>query len=131
MATIFIGGQERPFHVGTNQGDIFCRLQNLSLAEYAATFVGIAQMSLGKQRDFLYSALAAGAERAGAPLDFTNLVVGDWIDEPAYEAAACLVPVITALGAQFKAKQDYQAQRDLKNAEAPAAGAEATLTVAP
>jgi hypothetical protein len=120
VATILIGGQDRPFHVGTNQGDIFCRLQGYTLAQYAATFSDISTLGLGAQRDFLYSALRAGAERAGQQVAFTATEVGDWMDEPDYEAGATLAPVIAALGAQFAAKAEYQKQRDAKNAGAPA-----------
>lgn len=120
MQAISIGGQSRPFHVGTNQGDIFCRLQGLTLAQYAATFSDLNTLGLGAQRDFLYSALRAGAERAGQPVAFTATEVGDWMDEPDYEAGATLAPVIAALGEQFARKAAYQAQRDAKNVGAPA-----------
>lgn len=120
MDTITIGGQARPFHVGTNQGDIFCKLQGLTLAQYAATFTDVSNLGLGAQRDFLYSALRAGAERQGQPVNFTALEVGDWLDEPSYVAADCLGAVIAALGKQFAAKAAYQKERDAKNAVAPA-----------
>lgn len=111
-----------PFSVGTNQGSIFCTLQGLTLAQYAATFSDISTLGLGAQRDFLYAALRAGAERAGQPVGFTAAEVGDWMDAPDYEASATLAPVIAALGAQFAAKAEYQKQRDAKNASAPTAG---------
>lgn len=126
MNTIFIGSAERVFHVGTNQGDIFCRLQNLSLAQYAATFSDIGGLGLGAQRDFLYSALRAGAEKAGQPVDFTATEVGDWMDEPTYNAADTLTPVVTALGAQFAAKAAYQKERDAKKANTPTPTPDAT-----
>lgn len=126
MNTVSIGGQDRPFHVGTNQGDIFCRLQGLSLAQYAATFSDIGGLGLGAQRDFLYSALRAGAEKAGYQVDFTATEVGDWMDEPAYNAAEALTPVVTALGAQFAAKAAYQKERDAKKASSPPETPDAT-----
>jgi len=119
MNTIPIGGQDRPFHVGTNQGDIFCRLQGLSLAQYAATFSDINGLGLGAQRDFLYSALRAGAEKAGQPVSFTATEVGDWMDEPTYSATDTLAPVVSTLSAQFTAKAAYQKERDAKNAPTP------------
>lgn len=128
MNFISIGGQpSRPFHVGTNQGDIYCTLRGISLAEYAATFSDISTLGLGAQRDFLYSALRAGAEKAGLPFDVTNLEVGDWLDQPDYVAAECLGPVIAALGQQFAAKAAYQKQRDAaKNAPTPPVTSDAT-----
>lgn len=119
MQTVFVGGLARPIHVGTNQGDIFCRLQGLSLAQYAATFSDVSTLGLGAQRDFLYSALRAGAEKAGQPVSFSAAEVGDWMDEPDYSPAEVLTPVISALGEQFARKAAYQKERDAKNAEAP------------
>lgn len=126
MNQITIGGQARPFHVGTNQGDIFCTLQGLTLAQYAVTFTDISTLGLGAQRDFLYSALRAGAEKQGLPLSFTAADVGDWMDEPDYALATTLTPVLNALGAQFAAKTAFQKERAAKNALSPTTEPDAT-----
>lgn len=125
MQTITIGGQARAFHVGTNQGDIFCRLQGLSLAQYAATFSEIGRLGFGQRRDFIYSALKAGADRSGQALAYDNLAVGDWMDEPEYDDVSVLAPIVAALGEQFAARKAYQDARAAKNAEAPATGPKA------
>ena len=120
--SIQLGGQDRPFHVGTNQGDIFCKLQGLTLQEYAAVFNDVAALGFGVQRDFLFSALKAGYEKLGLRLDFTHLTVGDWMDAPEYDAGATFGVVLGALGDQFNARAAFQQER-AKNAPAPKAGA--------
>lgn len=130
MASIYLGGENREIHTGINQGDIFCRLQGLSLAQYAATFSDIATLGLGAQRDFLYSALRAGAERLGQPFELTPQEVGDMMDAPDYIAKECLGKVIGELGKQFAAKAAYQKEREAKNVPTPPATSDATgLTV--
>lgn len=117
--TIVLGGKERPFSVGVNQGDIYCSLAKITLAEYATTFGNISTLGLGAQRDFLYSALRAGAERLGQPFTLTNLEIGDLMDMPDFELGSALSPIIKALAKQFEAKANFQKEREAKNAVAP------------
>lgn len=107
-----IGGQLRPYYIGTYQTAIFCELQaegfdlqdyNQLLLEVAlnqhnqskAAREGVAYAPSGRKaltaaenRDFLYSALVAGAKRERLPVDFDADQVGFWIDEAAAEEAA-------------------------------------------
>jgi len=114
-----VGGQDRPYHVGTNQGEIFCRLQNLTLVGYGKLLSDLTQFGFGARRDLVFSALKAGYERVGMRLDFTHLTVGDWMDAPDYDEVATVGAVIEALGAQFEQRAAYQAEQAAKNAPAP------------
>lgn len=100
-----IGGALRPFHVGTNQTAIFCELrgEGYDLQDYNSLLVAIVgnqvlaseaekkgekhvvqgrkEMTPAEHRDFIYSALVAGAQRERQPVDFTKEDVGDWMDE--------------------------------------------------
>ncbi len=91
-----IGGQTRPFHVGTNQTAIFCDLRKMDLADYNDMFGSLLpsvdesgalvppkrrHLSPGENRDFLYSSLAAGAQNDRRPVDFTAEEVGNWLDD--------------------------------------------------
>ncbi|MBC6988933.1 hypothetical protein [Hymenobacter sp. BT491] len=82
--TINLGGAVRPFHVGTNQTRIYCELHDLSLEQYNEQMgVDALQkgLKLGAAIDFLYSALASGAQNNGLPIDFDPTTVGQWMDE--------------------------------------------------
>jgi hypothetical protein len=83
--TMQIGGQERPFHVGTNQGDVFQRLRGISLKEYGELFSpqNLQELNLkgGDIADFVYSALIAGAEYDGLRVDFNHIHVRAWLDD--------------------------------------------------
>lgn len=98
-----MGGALRPFHVGTNQTAIFCELQKIDLQDYNDLLVSIVrnqalkaraqeagepftpegrkEMTPSEHRDFLYSALAAGAQNERLAVDFTSNDVGNWLDE--------------------------------------------------
>lgn len=90
-----IGGQERPFHVGTNQGDIFCRLRNISIQQFGELFSDPATLKGGDIADLVYSALVAGAEWDGLRVDFNHIHVRAWIDDAdATEAAKPLTEMI-------------------------------------
>ena len=123
------GGQDRPFQVGTNQGDIFCRLPHrrgddgkpMSLVAFSELF-GIHSLQAqsltgGDLRDFVFSALAAGYENDGLRVDFTPQNVGNWIDEPDTVAEEVTKP-ITAMLEQMVRRAEHAAQR-AKNAPAP------------
>jgi hypothetical protein len=127
--TMEIGEAERPFHVGTNQGELFCLLPNrqredgrpMALGTYGELFspqsLSEATLSGGDVRDFVYSALASGCEIDGLPVDFTPTEVGYWIDDA--EASEVSKPFKEMLAQVVKR---YQRQLDrLKNAEAPTA----------
>lgn len=111
-----IGGGLRPFHVGTNQTAIFCELrgEGYDLQDYNDLLVSIVgntaraneasktgeayiaqgrkEMTPAEHRDFIFSALVAGAQRERQPVDFTKEDVGDWLDEAdAIEAAKPLL----------------------------------------
>jgi hypothetical protein len=103
--TMQIGGAERPFYIGTRQTAIFCELQkgDFDLQDYnnllgqvvgnslnaaqaregheAYAPAGRKELKPGELRDFIYSALAAGAKRAGYSADFDPDTIADWIDE--------------------------------------------------
>ena len=125
--TMQIGGQERPFQVGTNQGDIFQRLRHVSLKDYGALFSPAAlqaeALTGGDLRDFVYSALVAGYQNDGLPVDFSHLDVGNWIDDAPFEENGEVVKPLTEMLQQLIRKAELSADR-AKNAAAP------TLTVA-
>jgi hypothetical protein len=130
---MLIGGQERPFSVGTNQADLFCNLPSqkqdgkaLTLAEYYDLFGNTARLLGGPYRDFLYSALLAGADRAGIELDFERLDVGEWMDDPNTDPAELAKPLNEML-AQLSAKAEANAARQKK---APSKAKEAAPTPA-
>lgn len=120
--TLQLGGQERPFQVGTNQGDIFQRLRQVSLKEYGALFSPAALqaevLTGGDLRDFVYSALVAGYENDGLPVDFSHLDVGNWIDDAPLEDGEQVVKPLTEMLHQLVRKAGLAADR-AKNAEAP------------
>ena len=117
-----IGGQERPFQVGTNQGDIFQRLRHVSLKDYSALFSPAAlqaeALTGGDLRDFVYSALVAGYENDGLPVDFSHLDVGNWIDDAPLENGGEVVKPLTEMLQQLVRKAGLAADR-AKNAAAP------------
>ena len=117
-----IGGQERPFQVGTNQGDIFQRLRHVSLKDYSALFSPAAlqaeALTGGDLRDFVYSALVAGYENDGLPVDFSHLDVGNWIDDAPLEHGGEVVKPLTEMLQQLVRKAGLAADR-AKNAAAP------------
>lgn len=125
--TMLIGEAERPFHIGTNQGEAFCSLSNrlredgrpMSLAAYGELFspqnLSEANLSGGDVRDFVYSALVSGCEVEGQEVAFTPSQVGYWIDDASADE----------VGKPFKMMLDqvvkrYQRQLERsKNGEAP------------
>lgn len=120
--TMQIGGQERPFQVGTNQADVFQRLRHVSLKEYGETFglEALQQQLLtsGDIRDFNYSALVAGYENDGQRVDFTPANVGNWIDDAPMEASAEIMKPLTEMVGQIQRRAE-QAMERAKNGPAP------------
>ena len=120
-----IGGQDRPFEVGTNQGEIFCTLPNrrdaegraMTLADYYALFTDVGRLIGGPLRDVVYSALLAGYEAHQMRVDFTAGDVGRWIDAPETPAGEVAKPLQTML-AQLQAKAEAEEGR-AKNGLAP------------
>ena len=117
-----IGGQERPFQIGTNQGDVFQRLRHVSLKDYGMLFSPAAlqaeALTGGDLRDFVYSALVAGYENDGARVDFSHLDVGNWIDDAPFEDSGEVVKPLTEMLQQLIRKAELAAER-AKNAAAP------------
>ena len=119
--TMQIGGQERPYQVGTNQGDVFCRLHHrkddtgapLSLKAYSELFsparLGKQQLTGGDLRDFIYSALAAGYDNDGLRVDFSAFDVGNWLDD-ADDDKELVKPLQTML-AQLVRRAELAAER--------------------
>lgn len=125
--TMQIGGQERPFHVGTNQGEVFASLQHrrgedgrpMSLHAYSDLFsldrLRNNELTGADLRDFVYSALVSGYEVDNMRPDFGHMQVGYWLDDAeAEEAGKPLQEMI----AQFVKRVERAAQR-AKNAPAP------------
>lgn len=121
--TMQIGGQERPFQVGTNQADLFQRLRHVSLKEYGELFSldVLRQQSYtsGDLRDFVYSALAAGYENDGLRIDFTPANVGNWIDDAGLDETGEVVKPLLEMVAQVQRRIE-QARERAKNAQPPA-----------
>jgi hypothetical protein len=117
---IQVAGRSRPFSVGTNQAYIFCQMDSqkqdgkpLPLPAYYDLFSDANKLLGGPYRDFLYSALAAGAERAGIVLDHDNLDVGLWMDDPDTDPDQLAIPFNVML-AQIRAKAEAQIERQKK-----------------
>ena len=123
--SVAIGDQDRPFEVGTNQAEIFCTLPHrrdeqgrpLTLQAYYGLFETTERLLGGPLRDFLFSALRAGAERDGLRVDFTAADVGRWMDAPETEADEIAKP-LNAMLAQLQAKANAEQER-AKNGRAP------------
>jgi len=83
MIHITLGGERRPFKFGFNAIDIFCREHSIDIAEFANRLEQLAGGSAppGELRDIIYAGLAGGALSCGLPAAFTNIQVGDWLDE--------------------------------------------------
>ena len=135
-----MGGQLRPYYIGTRQTALFCELQgagfdlqdydrlllevgiNQHLAAKAAaegtafTPTGRKALTPAENRDFLYSALFAGAKREDLPRDFTADDVADWID--AADLNEVMKPFVTQYG--LLAQQLERIQNRPGNAPAPA-----------
>lgn len=96
-----IGGQLRPFHLGTFQARVFCERRAVELHEYQ---VAVAKLSgtggladavlLG---DLLYSALMAGAKLNKLPVDFDADEVSFWMDAADAEEIKKLFTVAASL----------------------------------
>lgn len=118
---IQIGGQERPFHVGTNQGDHFCRLRNISLMEYGELFspqnLQDKKLKGGDIADFVYSALVAGAEWDGLRVEFNHIHVRSWFDSPDADSNELTKP-LTEMFNQMKTRIEREVER-AGNAVAP------------
>jgi hypothetical protein len=117
--TMLIGGAQRPYYIGTRQTAVFCELQggDYDLQDYNKLFgevfsnsfqaqqakdagekftpTGRKELKPGEVRDFVYSALQAGAKREGYAVDFDADTVADWIDQA--EADEVMKPVMTHL----------------------------------
>lgn len=138
-----VGGlKSRPFYIGTRQTAVFCEemekstgkvfdLQdyndllgeifgNSFLAAQAKeagtvfTPVGRKELTPREMRNFVYSALYAGAKREGLPVDFDPDTVSDWIDGA--ETSEVLKPIVTHLALLTQKAERQQAG----NAPAPA-----------
>lgn len=116
-----IGGQERPFHVGTHQGDIFCRLHNISLKEFGELFsphnLKEQKIKGGDIADFVYAALVAGADWDGLRVEFNHIHVRSWFDEVKVDSQELTKPLVEMLH-QTVARAQHEAER-AGNAVAP------------
>jgi hypothetical protein len=120
LGSLQLGGQEYPFSVGVNQADIFSNLDSqkqdgkaLTLPAYYELFADTARLLGGPYRDFIYSALLAGAERAGIGLSLSRLDIGELMDDPATDPAELAKPLNEML-AQLTAKAQAEAERQKK-----------------
>jgi hypothetical protein len=91
---IKIGGENRPLKFGTNQTHKFCEIRKIDLDVYGQILANGLQ-DIGTIRDFLYSALWAGAVSKDQPFDYSMYKVGDWMDETGIESV--LVTLTNAL----------------------------------
>lgn len=77
-----IGGKKRPARFNTtNQTGKFCDIRKIGLPEYADYMSEKGLQNPTVIRDFLFSALFAGAISEKQPVDFDEYTVGDWIDQ--------------------------------------------------
>lgn len=131
--TMQIGGQERPYLVGLESADVFCRLLSrrgedghpMTLKAYSDLFsleaLSAQKLLPSDLYDFLYSALVSGANEDGLYVDFTPRIVSQWLANAEDEEAG--KPLLEMLN-QTKQRIDRQLERS-KNAPAPTKGAKA------
>ena len=125
-----IGGQPRPFLVGFEQADIFCRLLSrrnaadggpMTLQDYNNLFnlVALRENKLlpADVYDFIYSALASGAVEDDLLLDYTPRIVGQWLGEA--EDAEASKPLLEMVS-QAMRRIERHLEREAKKAQAPA-----------
>lgn len=128
-----LGGQLRPFHVGTNQTAIFCDLRKMDLADYNDMFASLLptlgeggetipakrrMLSPAENRDFIYSALAAGAQNEQQLVDFTAEQVGNWLDGDEEDGAEAAKPLLMHIDL-MRQRLDRHVARLSGNAPAP------------
>ena len=77
LIEIEIGGKKRSLKFGTNQTALFCEITGLPLSES----FNVKNFKAGELRDFIFSALKDGCRIKSEKVDFTNVDVGDWMDE--------------------------------------------------
>lgn len=130
--TMQIGGQERPWLVGLEQADTFCRLLSrrgedghpMTLKAYGELFsltaIRDSKLLPSDIYDFIYSALVSGANEDGLHVDFTPRVVSQWLTKVDDEEAG--KPIMEMLE-QTKQRIERQLERQSKNASAPTTGA--------
>lgn len=78
-----IGNKERPVKMGLNQSILYCELRGINITQMNTEFTSFAN---GKHtgaeiRDLIWSALKDGARKEGTEFNYTNLDVGDWIED--------------------------------------------------
>lgn len=78
-----IGGQERPFMLGTLQARVYCEQQGIELDAYQESVASITATGGLKSATIiealLYSALVAGAKLRKLPVDFDADEVSFWV----------------------------------------------------
>jgi hypothetical protein len=124
---MLIGSQERPFHVGVNQSEIFATLQHrrgedgrpMSLHEYSELFslerLRNNELTPSDFRDFVYSALVSGYQVDNMRPDFSHMLVGHWLDDASPDEAG---KPLQELIAQFTKRIERAIER-IKNEQAP------------
>ena len=78
---INIGDSDRPIKFGTNQTAEYCKVRDLTLAQYQEELSSIDKMGVAVVRDLLYSALFAGCKAKKIDVDFDQYDVGEWLDD--------------------------------------------------
>lgn len=80
---IEIGGRKRPTRICMNQIGEFTAMYGGPFHVFEAFLKHVLgqTVNLLQMRDFLYTALKWGAKKNRLPVDFTNEMVGDWIEE--------------------------------------------------
>ena len=78
-----IGGKERPVKIGFNQSVLYCELRGVSISAMNEDYQKMAQgQGNGSEvRDLIWSALKDGARVAKEEFEYSNLDVGDWMEE--------------------------------------------------
>jgi len=80
---IKIGGEERPIKFGMNQSILYTELRGISVTKMNEEFAsfGDGTFNGSEIRDLIWSSLADGARVEGLDFEYTNLDVGDWMED--------------------------------------------------
>lgn len=101
FGTMTIGGQERPFMLGTLQARVYCEQQGIELDDYQTSVASITDggglRSATIVEALLYSALVAGAKLRKLPVDFDADDVSFWVAAADAEEIGKLFTVALAL----------------------------------
>ena len=78
-----INNKEFPTKFGLNQSILYCELRGINITQMNEEFAGFVngEHTGGEIRDLIWSSLKDGARVAKVDFPYTNLDVGDWMED--------------------------------------------------